>query len=132
VIRRILVVEDEPDARQFLATLLEIEGYQVTTATDGLEALETIDAQCPDLLISDIAMPNCDGIDLLRTLRKSPEYRALPVIMVTAYGSDNLFNALNAGANAALRKPLETESLLDCVASLINQPNHRVNARRAG
>jgi CheY-like chemotaxis protein len=132
VTKRILVVEDESDLRQFLATLLELEGFQVTTANDGLDALEKIEADCPDLIISDIAMPNCDGIDLLRTLRKSLEHRTLPVVMLTARGSENLFNAINAGANAALRKPVDTELLLPLLESLINESKGGLRVRLAG
>jgi two-component system chemotaxis sensor kinase CheA len=131
VIKRILVVEDEPVSRHFLATLLELAGYQVTTAIDGLDALDKIDAYGPDLVISDIAMPHCDGIDLLRTLRRTIEHRSLPVIMLTAYGSENLFNAINAGANAALRKPVETESLMPLVASLLDEPEREISVQRA-
>ncbi len=109
---KILVVEDEKDARDFLAILLEMEGYVVSTATDGLEALKKIEIEPPDMIISDISMPNLDGVDLVKTLRSSPEFRDIPVLMLSAYGSGNLISAINAGANHAMRKPVNVESLL--------------------
>jgi CheY-like chemotaxis protein len=113
---RILVVEDDADSRDFLATLLKLEGYSVTTANDGLEAIEQVESDCPDLILSDIAMPNLDGIEMVKQLRSSPKYRAVPIVMLSAFGSGNLINAINAGANQALRKPVNAESLLKDVS----------------
>ena len=109
---KILIVEDEPDSRDFLATLLKLEGYQVITAQDGLEGIQKVQEDCPDLILSDICMPNLDGLDMVKTLRKSPEYRSIPIIMLSAYGSGNLINAINVGANEAMRKPVHADLLL--------------------
>jgi two-component system, chemotaxis family, chemotaxis protein CheY len=64
-------------------------------------------------------MPNCDGIDLIRSLRKTPEYRPLPVIMLSGSGSDQLTDAKDAGANATLEKPVTIAPLLDGIEPLI-------------
>lgn len=109
---KILVVEDEPDSRDFLVTLLKLEGYLVSTAGDGLEAISAVEKDRPDLIISDISMPNLDGIEMTKRLRQIPECRAIPIIVISAYGSGNLINAINVGANTAMRKPVHAESLL--------------------
>jgi two-component system chemotaxis response regulator CheY len=109
---KILIVEDDPDSRDFLETLLKLEGYQVITANDGMEGIEQVRADCPDLILSDICMPHLDGLDMVKLLRRSPEYRSIPIIMLSAYGSGNLINAINVGANEAMRKPVHAEVLL--------------------
>jgi CheY-like chemotaxis protein len=106
---RILVVEDDPDSREFLATLLKLEGYTVVTANDGLEGIERVETDHPDIIISDICMPNLDGIEMVKRLRKSPEFKRIPVVMLSAFGSGNLISAINVGANEALRKPVHAE-----------------------
>jgi two-component system, chemotaxis family, chemotaxis protein CheY len=112
---KILVVEDEPDSREFLVTLLKLEGYKITTANDGLEALHQVETDLPDLIVSDISMPNLDGIEMVKILRQSPAFRSLPIIVLSAYGSGNLINAINVGANQAMRKPVHAESLLKSI-----------------
>jgi chemosensory pili system protein ChpA (sensor histidine kinase/response regulator) len=109
---RILIVEDEADSRDFLATLLELEGYLVSTAEDGAEALKQMETVRPDLILSDISMPNLDGVAMVKTLRSTPKNQSLPIIMMSAYGSEMLVNAIDAGANEAMRKPIHCELLL--------------------
>ena len=121
MVKTILIVDDESIVRTFLTNLLSGEGYKVVAATDGLDALAKIDATLPDLLITDLAMPSCDGIDLVRTVRKSPEYRALPIIMLSGSDAGSLLNALDAGANQVLQKPVNTAELLECVATWIER-----------
>jgi CheY-like chemotaxis protein len=119
---KVLVVEDEKDSRDFLATFLKLSGYAVTTAKDGLEGIEKVEADCPDIIVSDICMPNLDGIDMVKTLRQSPEYRAVPVIMLTALSSDNLLKSVNAGANEAMRKPVNPDALLKNIKEWLRKP----------
>src|SRR6478672_13453751 len=101
---KILLVEDNLDSCTYLARLLELKGYAVQTAPDGMEALREVEAFHPDLIITDMMMPRLNGIGLLNTLRNSPKYQTTPVIALSAYGSGNLQAALRAGANKALRK----------------------------
>jgi CheY-like chemotaxis protein len=119
---KVLVVEDEKDSRDFLATFLKLSGYEVATANDGLEGIERVEADCPDIIVSDICMPNLDGIDMVKTLRQSPEYRAVPVIMLTALSSDNLLKSVNAGANEAMRKPVNPDALLKNIKEWLRKP----------
>ena len=118
---KILVVEDEPESREFLAILLKLEGYAVSTANNGLEGLEKVEADCPDIIISDICMPHLDGLDMVKMLRKSPAYKTIPIVMLSAYGSGNLMSALNVGANEAMRKPVNAELLLQNVKKWIGE-----------
>jgi CheY-like chemotaxis protein len=118
---RILVVEDEPDSREFLSTLLKLEGYTVVTANDGLEGIEKVETDHPDIILSDICMPNMDGIDMVRTLRKSPKHKRIPIVMLSAFGSGNLTSAINAGANEAMRKPVHAELLLQYITKWIGE-----------
>ncbi len=118
---KVLVVEDDKDSRDFLATFLKISGYVVSTANDGLEALKKVESDCPDMIISDISMPNLDGIEMVKILRESPEFKAVPVLMLSAYGSGNLINAINAGANQAMRKPVNPDSLLKNVRDWVGE-----------
>ncbi|MFH2129808.1 MAG: response regulator [bacterium] len=88
--KRILVVDDEPDVRDFLSTCLEDAGFQVETAIDGFDALTKIEQNPPDLITLDLLMPRISGIQLMRKLRKNPAWKQIPVIIVTAHAKDEL------------------------------------------
>jgi CheY-like chemotaxis protein len=131
---KILVVEDDADSRDFLVTLLRLEGYSVSIAGDGLEAIKQVETDRPDLILSDIAMPNLDGIDMVKQLRSSPDYKAIPIVMLSAFGSGNLINAINAGANQAMRKPINPDLLLKNVSEWLAEtlrPTGRPRVRLA-
>jgi len=83
--KRILVVDDEPRMIGFIRMNLELEGFQVLEASNGLEALEIVRTSLPDLVILDVMMPELDGFETLRILR---EFSSIPVIMLTAKGED--------------------------------------------
>jgi two-component system response regulator HydG len=108
---RILVVDDEASARNGLAKLLQQEGYEVDTAADGVEALSSLSDNAPGLIISDLKMPNMDGMALLEQLRaRSIE---VPVIVATAFGEvSTAVAAMRAGAEDYLTKPLDFDALL--------------------
>lgn len=86
--RRILVVDDEPDVRNFLATCIEDAGFTVETATDGVDAMEKIKVNKPDLMTLDMVMPRHSGIKLMRKLRQNEEWADIPVIVITAHAQD--------------------------------------------
>src|SRR3954467_10449084 len=81
--KRVLVVDDEPRMIGFIRMNLELEGYQVVEAHNGLEALESVRTQLPDCILLDVMMPELDGFETLRMLR---EFSTIPVIMLTAKG----------------------------------------------
>src|SRR5918997_4060466 len=96
----ILVVDDTVDTRELLHLYLTGEGFTVLIAADGGEGLYRSRADRPDLIITDINMPNLDGISMIRQLRAEAETARIPVIALTAYGREFTEGALLAGANA--------------------------------
>ncbi len=117
---KILIVDDDPDQRDFLAILLKHEGYAVRIAEDGGEAIKQVKSNCPDLIISDIDMPDIDGITMVKMLRGLPECSDTPILTLSGYGSGDLRMAVSAGANQALQKPVEIESLIGTIHTLLD------------
>ena len=129
---RVLVVDDEVEIRTLLSRRLRRAGYAVEEAGDGAEALELVDKEVPDVVVTDIAMPRLDGLGLLKRLRsKDPE---LPVIVLTGHGSfDNAIQAMREGTLFDyLLKPLEDLVLLDLsVRRALEVRGLRAKAREA-
>lgn len=110
---RVLVADDNADMREYLTSLLQTSGYQVTGVTDGRQALDTIRAQIPDLVISDVMMPELDGLQLLAALRNDSRTAALPVLLLSARaGQEASIEGLLAGADDYLVKPFAAAELL--------------------
>jgi CheY-like chemotaxis protein len=110
---RVLVVDDDPEIVTFLATLLELEGIESTVATSAAAAMERLEQALPDLVLLDIAMPDRDGLDLCRALKKDPRTSRVPVFVVSARpGKDVVERALAAGAEEFIRKPFENHELI--------------------
>ncbi len=110
---KILVVDDLEHNRYLAEQLLSREGYHVSTAADGKEALEKIAREKPDLVLLDVSMPQLDGLSVLRTLRSKRETELLPVILVTVQSdSTDKVRGLDAGASDFLAKPWEAGELL--------------------
>ena len=110
---RVLVVDDDPEIVTFLATLLELEGIESQVATSAAAALEKLRHGLPNLVLLDIAMPDRDGLDLCRELKKDPRTKAVPVFVVSARpGKDVVERAFAAGAEEFIRKPFENSDLI--------------------
>ena len=110
---RVLVVDDDPEIVTFLATLLELEGIESQVATSAAAALSMLDRGVPNLVLLDIAMPDRDGLDLCREMKKDPRTRDVPVFVVSARpGKDVVERALAAGAEQFIRKPFENTELI--------------------
>ncbi|MBH8553339.1 PAS domain S-box protein [Nostocaceae cyanobacterium CENA357] len=121
---KILVVDDEPDIRDLVSFILQEYGVEVNTVTSAKEALEYLSQSLPDILISDIGMPEVDGYMLMRQVRqRSPQQGGnLPAIALTAYaGEINQQQALAAGFQLHVSKPVDPEVLIKAIASLINK-----------
>jgi DNA-binding response OmpR family regulator len=117
--RRILVVDDEPRMIGFIRMNLELEGYQVLEAHTGLEALEMIRTQLPDLVLLDVMMPELDGFETLRMLR---EFSSIPVIMLTAKGEeDDKVYGLELGADDYVTKPFGARELSSRVRAVLRR-----------
>jgi CheY-like chemotaxis protein len=118
---RVLLVEDEPDTLEYLRRLLENHGAAVMTALTARDALEHFRRQPPDLLISDIGLPEMDGYDRIQQIRRDGRHsaEAMPAIALTAYArAEDRLRALRAGFNAHLSKPAEPAELLATAAGL--------------
>ncbi len=119
----ILVVEDEPDIREALAEELSDEGYQVDVAVDGHDALDKLCDTFPDLIISDIAMPRMDGLELLQRVRTDyPDLDTVPFLLLTAFGyPEQEFAGRMDGADLLLTKPIDFDELFATVDSQLRQ-----------
>jgi DNA-binding response OmpR family regulator len=117
--KRILVVDDEPRMIGFIRMNLELEGYQVLEAHTGLDALEMIRTQLPDLVLLDVMMPELDGFETLRMLR---EFSNVPVIMLTAKGEeDDKVYGLELGADDYVTKPFGSRELSSRVRAVLRR-----------
>jgi CheY-like chemotaxis protein len=110
---KILIAEDDADARQMIKTFLEIEGYHVICAEDGRQGYEMALQEQPNLILTDIAMPDMSGIEMIEMLRRESTCREIPIIAMTSYRGELMNDALRAGADKAINKPLDIDSLLN-------------------
>jgi two-component system, OmpR family, KDP operon response regulator KdpE len=124
--RRILVVDDEPQITRVLRTSLSSQGYDIRVANDGETALEIMKDWTPDLVITDLSMPNMDGLELCRRLRSKAQ---TPIIVLSVRGEERTkVQALDAGADDYVTKPFGIEELLARVrASLRRAPSVEAN-----
>jgi CheY-like chemotaxis protein len=110
---RVLVVDDNENNRDIVSRLLEREGYQVSTAENGAQALKQISAQPPDLILLDVMMPVMDGIEACKRIKDDPDSRLIPVVIMTALGQvDDRVRGIQAGADDFLTKPVNRGELL--------------------
>jgi len=121
--KRILVIEDDEVARELMRMALEKSGYQVTTAEDGVQGYDTAIFLRPDLIVTDIRMPAADGIHVVRRVRDTPLLEETPILVITAFGDGHATFSLQQGANAFEPKPLDPQSFLSTVASLLSERN---------
>jgi DNA-binding response OmpR family regulator len=118
-VKKILVVDDSADTREMMAKLLELERFLVVTAEDGRAGLDVAESERPDLIITDINMPNLNGLEMITLLRKRSWFTRVPILAITAYGSTVACDALDAGADRAMTKPVEFDSLIEGIRQLL-------------
>jgi adenylate cyclase len=130
---RLLVVDDNPQNIRLLEAVLAPRGYGVSGAASGLEALDSIAAEPPDLVLLDIVMPDLSGYEVCRKLRGDPTTRALPVIMLTSSGDQDKISAIDAGADDFIARPFDQLELLARVRSLlrIKEYHDTIQAQKA-
>ena len=115
---RILIVDDDPYFLRVLSRILTGESFQVKTAEGAVEAAQILQENCFDLVISDLRLPDGDGLSILQEIRKAGS--EIPVVILTAYGEvDSYLEAMNAGATEYLNKPVKSEELLAVVRSCL-------------
>jgi DNA-binding NarL/FixJ family response regulator len=135
MIKRLLVVDDEPRLLRALAVDLRGEGYDVTTARSGNEALISVAQKIPDLIVSDIRMPGMDGYELARRLRQNQSTALIPIIFLTAKDTtSDRIEGFRSGVDAYLTKPFEPDELLAVIASILTrvERTHSQIARLVG
>jgi two-component system chemotaxis response regulator CheY len=120
VTAKILIVEDSPSMRALVREALDAEGYDLTESDNGLAALAVLGQVAPDLVITDINMPQLDGLGLLREIRQLPSFRFTPVLILTSEsGVDMKENGRAAGATGWLVKPFDAEQLRRVVSQVL-------------
>ncbi len=119
--RKVLVVDDSPLTRELLVSLLESVGYHLVQAVDGAHAMEVLHREPVDIVVSDLEMPNVDGLELTRRLKSHATFRTLPVVIVTTRGSESdRRRGMEAGADGYVTKgDLVRQDLVDVVARLL-------------
>ena len=117
----ILLVEDTPALAKEVTDLLTMENLEVIVAEDGLKAMSILEDVRPDLIISDLLMPNMDGLELLSALKQRKELRGIPTIIMTARGGEDIQSkALALGARCVLLKPCRAVKLIETINHILH------------
>jgi twitching motility two-component system response regulator PilH len=121
-VSNVLVVEDSPPQREMITNLLKENGMEVTTANDGVEALEQIKGFRPDIVVMDIVMPRMNGYELCRHLKRDPQTKEVPVVMCSTKGEDfDRHWGMKQGADAYIAKPFQPQELIGTVRQLLRK-----------
>jgi len=120
--QRVLIVEDEPDIRELLVFHLEREGYHVTKSKSGAEAVRLAHASPPDLVLLDLMLPEMDGLEVCRRLRRDPVTQAIPIVMLTARGDEvDRVLGLEMGADDYVVKPFSPRELIARIRAVLRR-----------
>jgi len=119
---RILVADDDPVGRELIREILESQGYQVTEADDGADALAAIQANAPDLVLLDIQMPVLDGFGVIQALRRDERFHALTVLALTAFAMrGDREKAMAAGFDGYIAKPINVPVFRELIRQALGQ-----------
>ena len=119
---RVLVVEDDPDGNELITAILERYGAQVTPVCTVAAALDALDAETPDIIVSDIGLPDADGMTFIRQVRARADVANLPAIALTAYASrQDAAKTMAAGFDAHVAKPVQPTTLGATIARLVRR-----------
>jgi len=118
---KVLIVEDSPTMRQLIAFALKrIRGIKIVEANDGVDGLKKLSGDKFDLILSDINMPIMDGLKLVSLVRRDPNFKDVPIVIITTEGaSEDRERALSLGANDYITKPIQTTQILDVARRLL-------------
>lgn len=118
---KILIVDDEPNILISLEYLMQREGFAVTVARDGLQAIEAIERDIPDLVLLDVMMPGKTGLEVCQHVRANDKFAKMRIIMLTAKGREtDVAKGLALGANAYVTKPFSTRDLVTQVRAMLD------------
>jgi CheY-like chemotaxis protein len=129
--KTILIVDDEPDVQRYFQRLLEDAGFTVVTASNGQEALESVQSKAPDFISLDLVMPEKSGIRFFHELRRNREWSRIPVVIVTAHASDEfgkqdindiMQNTTVSGPELYLEKPVKPQHYVNTVKKILGLP----------
>ena len=127
---RILIIDDDPHFLRVLQRILSGEQFSVAATSNPCDAIELVRSNNFELIICDLRMPDCDGLNLLQAIRSAGN--EIPVIILTAYGEvDTYLEAMNAGATEYLNKPIKSDDLVPVVRNCLRKGNHRRNSKRS-
>ena len=118
--KTVLIVEDYDDSRVMMKALIEMCGHKVVAAEDGFEAIEKAKEHSPELIFMDLAMPGMDGVSATQIIRGFEGFADIPIIALTAYGELRGQEALEAGCNAVLSKPMDFDRLHPLLDKYLN------------
>jgi CheY-like chemotaxis protein len=118
--KRVLIADDFGDTRRLMRVLLERNGFEVSEARDGYEAVEKAVSEQPDIILMDIAMPVMDGIQATQAIRRHHELSEVPILAITAYGDFYNERAREAGCNDVIQKPIEVNAFTPAIEGYIN------------
>lgn len=118
--KKVLIVEDYEDTREFMKILLESYGYKVIEAADGIEAIDRVKQHHPDLILMDISLPLVDGLTATRAIREFDTEYKVPIIAVTAFGKNYYKKAIEAGCNDLIDKPVDFDNLEPILSSYLS------------
>jgi CheY-like chemotaxis protein len=124
--KTILVVDDEPDAIDFVKEVLEGEGYNVITASDGAKGLSTMRSEAPDLVILDVQMPEMDGFQVFQEMKRDDALKAIPVVMLTGirekvgigFSAGEMKDYMGEKPNDYIEKPIDPAKLRETVKKI--------------
>ncbi len=119
---KVLIVEDSPTMRQLISFALKrLRGIKIVEAGDGVDGLKKLSADTYDLIFTDINMPVMDGLKLVSLVRNDPNFRHIPIVVITTEGAqEDRERALALGANDYITKPIQPNRILDVTRSLLN------------
>lgn len=118
---KILVVDDSPTIRKFISIALKVKGFEIISASDGMEALELLPNDNVDLVITDLNMPNIDGFNLIERIRTNENYQNTPIIVMSNLSdSEDIQRAINLGANSYIIKPFDQNNITKEVAKYLS------------
>ena len=130
---KVLIVEDDPDARKVLSLILKLDGYQIYTAPGGQEALGVLRGLTPDLILLDVMMPGMDGYQVCQWVRSNPATKQVPVVMLSGKADpESVARGLEVGADEYLAKPITPSHLTAQLKRVLAQVAARQGTRPSG